>query len=171
MAVLAGPTDLQTCNTLASLEDRAPRVLHISRLRARSGTEHVSKYSATLNIFSLTQSSPALSRGPGGIGFVLSINSLDCNNGGLAQGIEPLQLDSKTRSRTRVSLCVTASLETFLYYSYPYFRCGLGVFGVKLRIEPLSIHTHSHRSIIPMILFISTKPIVVAFDLAASSFF
>ena len=70
-----------------------------------------------------------------------------------------------------VSLCVTDSLETFSYYSYPYFRCRLGVSRGRLTINPFSIHTHCHRSIVPMILFISTKPIVAAFDLAASSIF
>lgn len=70
-----------------------------------------------------------------------------------------------------VSLCVTDSLETFSYHSCPYFCWGLGVSGERLTIEPLSIHTYYHRSIIPMILFISTKPIVATFDLAASSIF
>lgn len=86
MTVLAEPTDLQTCNILASLEDRAPKFMQMSRLRARSGTKHVSKYSVTLNVSRelspLTQSFPALCRSQG-IGPVSqSINSLECNDEG-----------------------------------------------------------------------------------------
>lgn len=131
MTVLTEPTDLQTCNILASLEDRASKVMQMPRLRARSGTKYVSKYSVTLNISRespLTQSFPALSRSQG-IGLVSqSINSFDYNDDGLVSGSETLQLDAQDlRSDNDFFMC-NRSLETFSYPSYPYFCCSLRVF-------------------------------------------
>jgi hypothetical protein len=139
ISVLTEPTDLQTRNIPASLEYST---VQMSQLRARSGTKHVSKYSVTLNISREStppiQPFPTLSQNSAGaLGLYLGLlTGLIVRRFGA--GLQSLQLDAKTRNQTMVSLCVTDSLETFSYF-YPYYRCGLVVFG--LTIGPI-VYSH-----------------------------